>query len=673
MPSRLLGLLVLSCLGVLLTRADGPGDNLPDKVRPIPPEGVPVDARVREALAAQLDELGKAIAALPTQLKGKAALLELMPDVEVYHKAVKYALEMNQFHAPADLDRARKHLASGMDRARQLSEGKPAWTRATGLVVRGFRSRIDDSVQPYGLVVPPSFSADTAHRHRLDIWLHGRGETSSEVNFIDERQRSAGQFTSRDTFVLHPYGRYCNAFKFAGEIDVLEAMAHVRKHYRIDDDRVVMRGFSMGGAGCWQLAVRYPDRWCAAAPGAGFSETPDFLKVFQNEKLAPPSYERKLWRLHDCPDWCANLFNLPTVAYSGEKDQQKQAADMMEAALKKENIDLVHIIGAQAKHVYTPKARDEINERIDRLAQQGRPRVPARVRFTTYTLRYDRSYWVRVDGLASHWEKASVDAVIANQGLEIEVKTNGVTAVTLAFGPGDAPWLLRDRPLIILDNKRLTGGPVRSDRSWSASFVKTAEGWKLGTLPEEPRKRHLLQGPIDDAFMDRFIFVRPTGKPMHEKTGTWVKSEMERAIREWRRHFRGDAIVKDDVAINEADMNTANVVLWGDPSSNRLLAKMVDKLPLGWDDKSVSVGKDSFDASTHVALSIQPNPLAPNRYVVLNSGFTFREYDYLNNARQTPKLPDYAVIDVTTPPSKRWPGKVAAAGFFDERWRFPGQ
>jgi hypothetical protein len=56
--------------------------------------------------------------------------------------------------------------------------------------------------------------------------------------------------------------------------------------------------------------------------------------------------------------------------------------------------------------------------------------------------------------------------------------------------------------------------------------------------------------------------------------------------------------------------------------------------------------------------------------VVLNSGFTFREYDYLNNARQVPKLPDWAVIDVDTPVNARYPGKISAAGFFDERWRF---
>ena len=66
---------------------------------------------------------------------------------------------------------------------------------------------------------------------------------------------------------------------------------------------------------------------------------------------------------------------------------------------------------------------------------------------------------------------------------------------------------------------------------------------------------------------------------------------------------------------------------------------------------------------------IYPNPLNPRRYVVLNSGFTYRDYDYLNNARQVPKLPDWAVIDIRTPPDMRYPGKVVAADFFGEHWQ----
>ena len=65
---------------------------------------------------------------------------------------------------------------------------------------------------------------------------------------------------------------------------------------------------------------------------------------------------------------------------------------------------------------------------------------------------------------------------------------------------------------------------------------------------------------------------------------------------------------------------------------------------------------------------IYPNPLNPEKYVVLNSGFTFREYDYLNNARQISKLPDWAIVDVTVAPNERWPGKITSAGFFGEKW-----
>jgi hypothetical protein len=66
--------------------------------------------------------------------------------------------------------------------------------------------------------------------------------------------------------------------------------------------------------------------------------------------------------------------------------------------------------------------------------------------------------------------------------------------------------------------------------------------------------------------------------------------------------------------------------------------------------------------------TIYPNPLNPKKYVVLNSGVAFREYDYLNNARQVPKLTDYAIVDTTTPPNERYPGKIVTAGFFGEQW-----
>src|SRR5262249_28103244 len=107
--------------------------------------------------------------------------------------------------------------------------------------------------------------------------------------------------------------------------------------------------------------------------------------------------------------------------------------------------------------------------------------------------------------------------------------------------------------------------------------------------------------------------------------------------------------------------------------SNKILGKIADRLPIHWNDQSIGVAGQTYSADHHVPVLIYPNPFNPKRYVVLNSGFTFREYDYLNNARQVPKLPDYAVIDVSVPASSRAAGGIVTAGFFGEHWELPAE
>jgi hypothetical protein len=171
--------------------------------------------------------------------------------------------------------------------------------------------------------------------------------------------------------------------------------------------------------------------------------------------------------------------------------------------------------------------------------------------------------------------------------------------------------------------------------------------------------------------MNSFTFVRPTGKPLNDKVGGWAKSELDRAIVEWRRVFRGEARVKDDTAITPDDIANSNLVLWGDPSSNGVLAKALPKLPVKWTAQKLALGAFEVDATDHAPILIFPNPLNPQRYVVLNSSFTFREGSNTSNSLQTPKLPDWAIIDLKTPPSAKWPGLVVDAGFFDEHWQIP--
>jgi hypothetical protein len=155
---------------------------------------------------------------------------------------------------------------------------------------------------------------------------------------------------------------------------------------------------------------------------------------------------------------------------------------------------------------------------------------------------------------------------------------------------------------------------------------------------------------------------------MNEMVGAWAEKEMKHTVDHWRKQFRGDAPIKDDKDVTAEDSKNANLVLWGDPKSNAVLARIADQLPVRWTEKGIQVGDKLYEPGTHVPVLIYPNPLYKGKYVVINSGFTFREYDYLNNARQVSKLPDYAVVDITTPPNSRFPGKIVLAGFFGEKW-----
>ena len=668
-------LALLLCLTAIPCFADGAIDNRLDGVRRQPPLGSPISEADRQELQSGVDTLGKEIRSLETELQKKPSLLALLPDVQIFHKAVAWALQYDEIFNPTnEVPAAREQLRQGLERARALREGRSPWTLATGLVVRGYRSRLDDSVQPYGLVVPPSFQTPSATRHRLDFWFHGRGETLSELNFLRDRSRSPGEFRPRDTFVLHPYSRYCNGQKLAGEVDAFEALEHVQRNYPIDNNRIVVRGFSLGGAACWHLAVHHASRWVAAAPGAGFSETPDFLKVFQRETLQPTWYEKKLWHLYDCPDYAINLTHCPTVVYSGEKDSQKQAADIMEKALLKEGMNMTHIIGAGAGHNYTPAARAEINARIDSIAARGREIVPPRVRFATWTLKYNQMAWVVVDGLETHWEEARIDATLqGNTG--VTVSTRNVSAFSLEMPAGHCPLDGTAAPAVTVDGTVLRAARPGTDRSWTARFEKRDAAWKVraqeAAASDGLRKKHNLQGPIDDAFLNSFLVVKPSGQGWHPATHAWALSERERAVENWRRHFRGDARVKSDSEVNEQDIQSHNLILWGDPASNPLIARILSSLPLGWTKEALTLGGARFDADKAMPVLVFPNPLNPSRYVVLNSGFTFREYDYLNNARQVPKLPDYAIINITKPATSRFPGEVSDAGFFTETWTLP--
>lgn len=650
------GMILASCTAVILTaviRAPAQ-DSIAIPPRVLPPAG----ERLSTEAAAQLSD------AL-TLLEARLAAVRQHPleaDVAIYSKALRYALEFREFYSDKDVAKARRLIERANERLAALAAGQTPWASERGLVVRGFRSRIDGSPQPYGLVIPDGL--DLGRPAPLYVWLHGRGDKQTDLHFLAERHASRGQIAPPDAIVVHPFGRQCLGFKSAGEIDVLEAVEHVQRHYRVDPDRIVLIGFSMGGAGAWHLGAHYTDRWCAVSPGAGFAETAQYNRLAPENY--PPAYEQRLWGLYDVPNYVRNLFNVPVIAYSGENDKQIQAARVMEQAFRQEGRTLDHRIGPGVEHKYEPQTLEKLLADLRAVVERGRDRAPRTVLLQIQTLRYPRQGWVQAEGLAEHWRDARIDASVAENAARLEVVTKNVTALRLT-PPVAVPEIRVSPPA------QMIAGPFAAGDS--VTLVRSAEGWARlpssasnSPAPRVKGKRPGLQGPIDDAFLEPFVVVTPTGKAKSREVERWVAAELAHWTDRWRSVFRGELPTKRDDELTDQDIAEKHLVLFGDAESNSVIQRVHGRLPIHWPNGQVQVGDRRFPADRHLPALIYPNPLNESKYVVLNSGPTFRAAHDRTNSLQNPKLPDWAILEITQPPSGERAGRVVLADFFDERW-----
>ena len=223
---------------------------------------------------------------------------------------------------------------------------------------------------------------------------------------------------------------------------------------------------------------------------------------------------------------------------------------------------------------------------------------------------------------------------------------------------------------LIIDGQKLTvpAKPAihlkRQGENWSVIHPFNEEA--KYDLP--PLKEPGLQGPIDDAFNTPFLHVLPDRPGFHPETDAWVAKESAAQISRWRTLFRGDVRVKKASEVDQYDGARYNLILWGDPASNKIIADTLSQLPIQWTKDTLTANSKTYPTTGHLPALIYPNNRSSRPYIVLNSGPTFREAHSKTNSLQNPKLPDWAILDITSPPTPEAAGKVLDAGFFSETW-----
>jgi dienelactone hydrolase len=249
-------------------------------------------------------------------------------------------------------------------------------------------------LQPYAIYVPQQ--AQPAKGWGMTLLMHSLYAQYNQ--FTASRNQSEFGERGEGSIVITPLARGVDGwYRSYAEADVFEVWSDVARHYRLDPERAVAAGYSMGGVGALRLAERYPDLFARVQPTVGADET------FQ----------------------LGNLRNVPVLMWNAVADELAQIELYLPTALQ---LDLLGYryeldIFAPAEHL-TLGINDEFAPAAAFLGDGLVDRNPAHITYgfdpaddyPELGLVGDHAYWVH-DLKAAGAGKASVDLISLGFGL----------------------------------------------------------------------------------------------------------------------------------------------------------------------------------------------------------------------------------------------------------------
>jgi len=556
----------------------------------------------------------------------------------------KLPLKLNAETRPADVDYILRVLAEAESWTETLAAGRDPFQGRKGLFEKAFYSKVDGSLQPYTVFVPQGYDGNTTQP--LLLLLHGSGGDQWEIPQaaanLDGRSVFRGALEERiqePTFLLcAPLARGPSGYEQIAEVDVLQTLEEVERDYRVDPDRVYATGWSMGGSGSYLMGLRFTDRFAAVMPIAGSLDTP----LIGNTSHLP------VWNFHELGDTevSPGFTNVATSAF------RAQGLPYHEGSREK-----VFVFSPWSDHWVGYRMSGSLDEIARILGNYRRTSFPKEVTFTTFELRHNHSYWVRIDSFDRYYEPASVKARV--EGNNIDITSTNVRALTLFLSP----------QLVNMS------GTVHVKQNGKEIFAGKAQGeLRVGAQAASGlHKEHGLSGPLSDIFYEPFLIVY--GTQGEDKLAADAARREAEAIR--RKGLRGlrfyGVEVKSDAEVTPADVQDYHLLLVGTSKSNLLLGRIQNQLPVRVEGGAVVVGDSRFAGEDVGFRLIYPNPLNSHKYVVVCSAVSPKGLEWLAylpspNHGWTARVaePDLVVIDHRA--SDLYPRYLASLTF-DNNWQ----
>ncbi|MBB6523194.1 alpha/beta hydrolase-fold protein [Pseudoteredinibacter isoporae] len=221
-------------------------------------------------------------------------------------------------------DHLQQKILKTASNIRSALSGKAVFSDGQKVYRRAFQSMLDGSLQPYSIKLPAHYSP--SKQYPLLVFLHGSGQDEQRLL---EKQRGNGEFIE-----LAPLGRdQLNAYAFKhSKIDIDEAIADASRHYSIDNNKIVIGGFSMGGYGALKIFSESPDKYKGLAIFAGH---PNLANLWLDSDQFPDFSKA---------DSLSIFRDVPVFIYHGTADPALSYAPMQQLSL---------LLAEQGAHVST--------------------------------------------------------------------------------------------------------------------------------------------------------------------------------------------------------------------------------------------------------------------------------------------------------------------------------
>ncbi len=536
-------------------------------------------------------------------------------------------------------------------------------------VKRTFISRIDGSCQYYAVLPPPDF--EPGREYSLILTLHG-------ANVRAENQVDAYK-PKTWAYVVAPTNRRPFGFDWQdwGLLDALEVLAIAKNTLHVDTNRVYLTGHSMGGHGVWHVGLTHADLFAAMAPGAGWTCFELYIPWFlQKAYIYGEPAERGIRETalsQDRPHtFLENARNLPVFILQGGADDNVPPfhARLFASRLDEMGYDYQYKEDPGRGHWYRIDSLDvacvDDPDLMSFLESKVRHPLPHDVVLKTVNPSHSRrAYWLEVIQQEHLYRETEVEAHVRADTVRIETRNVKHLALTLS-----RDLIPSGRALLQIGDSRWY---LRFDDPQTFHFSRRAGEFRRGTnLNHGREKRPDRYGPIKQAMFSPFVLVYGT---QGEAATTDVLIHLARleAFQWWRRG-NGFAEALPDTEVTPAIVADYNLVLYGGAGENSVTGRINRFLPIRSDGGRLELGETMLHSPGLAAKFVYPNPLNPEKLVVVNQGTDREGLGLLTSMRTVyagAGLPDFVIFDGEI--SRRGWGGIIAAGFFDSAWQLdPG-